>query len=764
MKRALLSCGASIVTCCVSTSPVWAQTGATAGAESASLVEEVLVTATRRESTALAAPLSLTAIGTEELAKTGATSVTQIADRVPGLTFSTLGPNANRFFIRGIGSYAANQSPTTGMYFDETPLQTRTTTGLFSPDPIIYDLARIEVLRGPQGTLFGSSAMGGSIRFISNKPDPTRFEGNVYGEASTTEDGGDSYNVKGVLNAPIISDKLAVRIVGVHAYDAGWVDNIRPIGANIYENVGRPEAWSKDVNWLRTDAARVMIGYTPDETLRITPTFYYSSVRGGAVKPLHDEVLGVETRREARWIDEPLDTSLFNGNLLIEKDLSILGGLTVLSSTSYLDGKLDRVVDVTGFGPTQPGLTQPAGRRITIAFDSLATVEQWTQDLRIISNNDSAFGYVFGAFYNDTKAPSVIVNRVVNDFGAGAAPIQRVRDFRFEQEETALYGELTLKAGSFEFGAGGRYFQYDQTDSRMQVRPFRPVPVDYDFSVGSDESGFTPHVTAAYKPTANQNYYITYSQGFRTGGSNAPITEDQCPSALRQQLGIPDNPGPFKSDTTTNYELGAKFRAGVVQLAGAVYQIDWDDYQQADARSCGISAFTYTANAGKVRSRGGEAEITINPLDGLSLSGNVAYIDAKFLNANPTLGYKAGDALPDIPEWTYGAVAEYVMPLASAYSVRLRGDFNHVNGMRTASGTSTGPVPDRRGAYTMVNASVGVLSEANWEISLFARNLTDEIPVYGYDTGFSRGLVGGSDLSVLTSRPRTLGVSFQRSF
>ncbi len=762
MRRSFASRCAPVAALLASSSTVYAQTDTTTAAES---VEEVVVTATRREGTAIAAPLSLTAIGNQELTKSGAISVTQIADRIPGLTFSTLGPNANRFFIRGIGSFAANQSPTTGLYFDETPLQTRTSTGLFSPDPIIYDLSRIEVLRGPQGTLFGSSAMGGSIRFISNKPDPTKFEGNFYGEGSTTEDGGDSYSMKGVFNAPLIEDKLAVRVVGVHAYDAGWIDNVRPIGADIFENANRPEAWSKDVNWLRTDAARVMIGFTPNETLRITPTFYYSQVRGGAVKPLQDEVLGVESRREARWLDEPLDTRLFNGNLLVEKDLHILGGLTLLSSSSYLDGTLDRIVDVTGFGPSQPGLTQPAGRRITIAFDSLAKVEQWTQDLRVISKNDGPLSYVFGAYYNDTQAPTVIVNRVINDFGAGAAPIQRIRDFQFEQTETALYGELTFTTGAFELGAGGRYFHYDQTDSRLQVRPFRTVPVDYDFSVDSKESGFTPHVTVAYKPNADQNFYVTYSQGFRTGGSNAPITEDQCPSALRQQLGIPDNPGPFKSDTTTNYEVGAKVRARGMQFAGAAYQIDWDDYQQADARSCGISAFTYTANAGKVRSRGGEAEVTFNLLEGLSLSGNVAYIAAKFLTRNPALGYAAGEALPDIPEWSYGGVIEYVAPLFTAYSVRLRSDANHMVGMRTASGTSTGPVPDRRSAYTMVNASAGLLSDQDWELSLFVRNLTDEIPVYGYDTGFARSLVGGqSDLSALTARPRTIGLSLQKNF
>ncbi len=769
MNRTYLSCGASIAALWVSSAPVWAQSvesnSPATDADPAAVLHEVVVTATRRESTAIAAPLSLTAIGSQELTKTGATSVTQIADRVPGLTFTTLGPNANRFFVRGIGSYAANQSPTTGLYFDETPLQTRTSTGLFSPDPIIYDLARIEVLRGPQGTLFGSSAMGGSIRFISNKPDTSRFEGNFYGEAATTEDGGDSYNVKGMLNAPIVQDKLAVRIVGVQAYDAGWIDNIRPLGDDIFENLDRPEAWDRDVNWLRTRAARVMIGFTPNDTLRITPTLYYSNVRGGAVKPLQDEVLGVENRREARWIDEPLDTTVFNGNLLVEKDVEFLGGLTLLSSSSYLDGELDRLVDITGYGPSQPGLTPPDGRRITIAFDSLAQVEQWTQDLRIISKNGGPLSFVVGAFYNDTKAPTVIVNRIINDFGAGASPVQRVRDFRFEQEEKALYGELTFEVGDFELGAGGRYFSYDQVDSRRQVRPFRTQPVDYDFSVSSDESGFTPHLTAAYKPSPNQNLYVTYSQGFRTGGSNAPVTEDQCPAALRQQLGIPDNPGPFKSDTTTNYEAGAKFRAGMVHFSGAVYQIDWDDYQQADERSCGISSFTYTLNAGKVRSRGSEAEITISPIDGLTLSGNVAYINAEFMAPNPILGYAKGEALPDVPEWTYGALAEYVFPVAGSFSMRVRGDFNHVSDMRTASGTSTGPLPDRRSDYSLVNASLSLLSDENWEVGLFGRNLTDESPNYGYDTGFPRELVGGqSDLSVLSTRPRTIGVSLQKSF
>ena len=751
-----LALGAAMAT------PSFAQ--ASASSETVSS-DDTVVTATRREGTAIAAPLSLTAIGNEALTKTGAASITQIADRIPGLSFTTRGPNASNYSIRGIVSAASNQSPTTGLYFDETPLQVRTSTGLFSPDPIIWDLSRVEVLRGPQGTLFGSSAMGGSIRFISNKPNPDKFEGNVYGEASRTKQGGDSYNIKAVLNVPIVSETLAVRLVAVHSYDAGWVDNVRPIGADIFENVNRPETHVKDVNWLKTDAVRVMVGFTPDDTLRITPTLYYSRVKGGAVKPIQDVVHGVRNRLESKWIDEPLYTRMINANLLVEKDVDLLGGMTFLSSTSHLDAKLNRVADVTGFGPTQPGLVQPAGRRITIAFDSRQPVKQWTQDFRVVSKNDGPLSYVFGAYYNDTKSPTFVTNRVVNDFGAGAAPIQRFRNFGFRQKEKALYGELTYKLEDFEFSAGGRYFRYDQTDSRLQIRPFRATPVDYNFVVNTKESGFTPHLTAAYKPTPNQNFYITYSQGFRTGGSNAPITEDQCSAANRALLGIPDNPGPFKSDKTTNYEAGAKFRMHGAQFSGAVYQIDWSDYQQADTRSCGVSSFTYTANAGKVRSRGGEAEVTITPVDGLSLSGNLAYINAKFRTANPNLGFAVGDRLPDVPDFSYGAVAEYSFPLTDDFSIRLHGDFNHVPGMQTTTGSGTGPTPDRRPAYTMVNTSVSLISAQDWELSLFVRNLTDAIPVYGYDQGFERDLVGGrSDNSVISSRPRTIGASIQKKF
>ncbi len=765
MNRSYRFHTASIAALLLASTTAWAQTSSGTTAAETVTTDDIIVTATRRDSTVIAAPLSITAIGNAELTKTGAGSITQIADRIPGLTFATLGTGANRFIIRGIGSFASNQSPTTGLYFDETPLQVRTSTGLFSPDPIIYDLARVEVLRGPQGTLFGSSAMGGSIRFISNKPDASKFEGSVYGEAAHTTDGGDSYNVKAMLNIPLAEDKLALRIVGVHSYDAGWIDNISPVTLNPHENLDKPNLREKDVNWVRTNAVRAMLAFTPDDTLRITPSLYYSRVKGGAVKPLQDVAVGIKKRVEGRWIPEPLKTSVKSGNMLVEKDVDLLGGATILSSSSYTEAKLDRVVDVTGFGPLQGGLPTPPGRAILLSFNAYQKLKQFTQDLRVTSTGDGPLSYVIGGYYNNNKAPSLILSLVEQDYGLGYNPTQRIRDFRFKQKEAAAYGELTFKTGPFELAAGGRYFHYNQTDSRAQIRPFRAVPVDYDFSVTTKESGFTPHLTASYKPSPNQNFYATYSQGFRTGGVNAPLTEAECPVAQRRLLGIPDNPGPFKSDKVTNYEVGAKIRTHGVQVTGAAYQVDWQDYQQATSRSCGLTGFSFTANAGKVRSRGGEAEVTIKPVEGLTLSGNMAYIKATFLRANPSLRFAKGDRLPDVPDFTYGASAEFTMPVNDSFSVQLRGDFNHVPSMRTATGTSTGATPDRRPKYTMANASASLVSTQDWELSLFVRNLTDASPVFGYDTGYPRSAVGGaSDMSALVGRPRTMGVSFQKGF
>lgn len=716
---------------------------------------EITVTATRRSESMQDVPISMSVIDEAAMTKAGVLDFGQLADRIPGLTYAANGIGQTRYFIRGVGQIAVNQSPTTGVYFDETPLQVRVTTGYFQPEPILYDLSRVEVLRGPQGSLFGSSSMGGTVRFISNKPDPHELEASVSAGMSDTKDSdANSYNIKGMINLPMFDERAALRVVALHSNDAGWIDDVRPLTSNVFENLDRPSAIVEDVNWTRTNAVRAMFLVEPSDTLRITPTLYFQRARSGANKPQSDEIFGAERNLRARWINEYLTNELFTGNLLIEKDIDALGGMTLTSSSSRLDAKLDRLADLTPFN--NPQFSQ---NRTQVGFFSLQEVEQWTQDLRIVSRNDSPLQYVLGAYYNDTDTPTVVTNRVLNAWGGAINPEQRLRDFRFEQTEWAVYGELSYRLGDFKLAAGGRYFNYEQTDSRFQRRP---RGVDYDFSEDSDEDGFSPRVVLSYAPTQSQNYYVSYAQGFRTGGSNAPITEDACPSAIREQLGIPDVPPPFESDEVKTYEIGTKLvLRNSIAINAAAYKIDWTEYQQSVTRECGGTAsFGFSGNAGSVESRGFDLEVIVEPLDGLRFNGAVAGVDATFEAPVPSLGIEAGERLWDVPEWTYSGGAEYRFDFLTTMTGAVRADASYVGS--SASALSSVSPPRMRESYTMVNFSADI-GRDNWNLTFFINNLTDITPNYGLD--FIHGNIPIDDpFSRLTSRPRTIGLTLSTTF
>lgn len=721
----------------------------------AHFLAEVTVTATRRSENMQDVPISMSVIDEAMMAKSGMLDFGQLADRIPGLTYAANGLGQTRYFIRGVGQIAVNQSPTTGVYFDETPLQVRVTTGYFQPEPILYDLNRVEVLRGPQGSLFGSSSMGGTVRFISNKPDPHELAASVSAGMSDTKDSdANSYNIKSMLNLPMFDERAALRIVALHSNDSGWIDDVRPLTSDVFENLDRPSAIVEDVNWTRTNAVRAMFLVEPDDTLRITPTLYFQRARSGVNKPQSDEIFGAERNLRARWINEYLTNELFTGNLLIEKDIDALGGMTLTSSSSRLEAKLDRMTDLTPYN--NPQFSQ---NRTQIGFFSLQEVEQWTQDLRIVSRNDAPLQYVAGAYWNDTNTPTVVTNRVLNAWGGVLDPIQRLRDFRFEQTEWALYGELSYRLGDFKLAAGGRYFSYEQVDSRFQRRP---GGVDYDFSESSEEDGFSPRVVFSYAPTPSQNYYVSYAQGFRTGGANAPITEDACPAAIREQLGIPNVPPPFESDEVETYEIGAKLvLRNSIAVNAAAYKIDWNEYQQSITRECGgTSSFAFSGNAGSVESRGFDLEVVIEPIDGLRFNGAVAGVDATFNSPVPSFDIAAGDRLWDVPEWTYSAGAEYRFDFLSAMTGALRADASYVGS--SASALSSVSPPRIRGSYTMVNLGAE-LGRDNWTLALFVNNLTDTTPNYGLD--FIHGDIPIDDpFSRLTSRPRTIGFTLSTSF
>ena len=212
---------------------------------------EVVVTALKRRQPLQDAPASVSVLPEELLHRLNATDFSRIADAVPGVAFATTGPGNSQYIIRGIGGVGFVQSPTTGVYLDETPLQTRTLRGFSQPDPQLFDVSRVEVLRGPQGVLFGSSSMGGLVRIVSNQPDTSRVAARAEGSVATVRDGGVSWDAKGMLNLPIIADTLALRLSGSVVRQGGWVDDLRPTTGNLTENQGTSRV-RKDVNWTRT--------------------------------------------------------------------------------------------------------------------------------------------------------------------------------------------------------------------------------------------------------------------------------------------------------------------------------------------------------------------------------------------------------------------------------------------------------------------------------------------------------------------------------
>lgn len=297
---------------------------------------DVVVTALKREQEIQDVPASVSVLSNELLRNFNATDFSRVVDAVPGVAFATTGPGNSQYIIRGIGGVGFVQSPTTGIYLDEMPLQTRALRGFSQPDPQLFDVARVEVLRGPQGVLFGSSSMGGLVRIVTNQPDATGMAARAEGSVATVRDGGMSWDTKGMLNVPIVTDILALRITGSIVRQGGWIDDVRPATGNLTENVGTGRV-KEDVNWTRTGAVRGALRWTPTSTLAITPSLVWQNAFSNADRPHSDVTFGKRARVKARYQDTFARDRFVAGSLRVENSFDALGGLGLISNSSYLD-------------------------------------------------------------------------------------------------------------------------------------------------------------------------------------------------------------------------------------------------------------------------------------------------------------------------------------------------------------------------------------------------------------------------------------------
>jgi outer membrane receptor protein involved in Fe transport len=700
---------------------------------SAPTLGEVIVTATRRQEPLHAVNLSATALTGEEVRDSGIHDLDDLLDRVPGLSFTNDGFPGYRIAVRGITSGTiAEARPLTAFYLDETPLMTLTGTAAAvaygGPRVQAVDLERLEVSRGPQGTLFGTSAMGGAVRMIMYRPDVTRMTWNATAGYSSTARGGDNLELDAILNLPLAAGQAAARISGFHREIGGFTDNI-------------PRS-VRDVDAADISGGRLALLWNASGNLTVL-----ASVHGQhrAMDGLSAADVSAGRYSQARWSAEQDDETWWLYNLTLDYELP---GAQLRSITSYLDRRPDYAFDITAFVDRVLGVFSPTWNQ----FDD--RVRDVIQEIRLVSQNESHIAWLVGAYYQsqdrwlkaETPSPGfdALTGGLAASFGyPDTLGIERT-DASLRQR--AFYGEASLAlAPHWEVTAGARWFRFDQEVEQLGDGLFNAGRSVLNGS--SREEGVTPRIGIAYRPYDGFHLYANAAQGFRPGGSNQfnEETVELCADEL-EQLGYTGVPPPFESDSLWSYELGGRMRAetGTFLLDGALYYIDWDDMQTLKALQCGLG---FAENAGHAVSKGAELELQWRPTRALDLAIALAYTDVRLAEDAPNVSGEEGERIPTVARWAASVSARQEFALSRRWQGFVQADYRFVDATWNDFDQAIRVrVPSRQ----LVNLRAG-LDDGRWSVEVFADNTLDERAVLAH----SNNLVG--EWQVIAP-PRTFGV------
>ncbi|NIB39073.1 TonB-dependent receptor [Pseudomaricurvus alkylphenolicus] len=726
-------------------------------------LEEVVVTATKRSETLQDVSMSISAMTGDSLERVGATDFADIATSVPSLSLRSSGPGRTKLNIRGV-SAATGVAPTVSFYIDEMPVSTISSGSSTSfaqaiVDPKMYDLERVEVLRGPQGTLYGSSSMGGTVRLITRQPVIGEFEGKVQAEMSSTKDGDLNHKLNGVVNAPL-GEKAALRVVGSYTDTDGYIDRIN-------SNTG--EEFADNVNSEETTSVRAALRVELGDNAYIQPYVFTQKTEMDG-KPNFDGPLRDLEQGSPFDAKEPFEDEFTMTNLTYGHDFD---GFSLLVSWSKVDREFTNAEDISD-GYSLIGIDPP-----NAAFsDEDVELDDETIEARLSSNNDSPLQWLIGAYQKEAESDSGY--RMMRGWDAlsefGLANTQKLQEY----EETAFFGEVT----------------YDITDQLVLTLGLRSLDYDYHSKeenwgwafTGGDrttanvrdaklsDDDLNSKVTLTYHINEDSQVYATMSDGTRPGGINRVIPRSEDPNepvgfACNNDLialGVSD-PGAYEGDEVKNAEVGWKsmIGGGAVRFNGAIYRVKWEDIQQVVTTS-GVCGNNFTANIGEAESTGVELELTAALSENLTLSAGLGYIDATFKEDVPSAGIEDGDLLADVPEWTYNLSLDYVIPAKNG-EFFIVGTYNYVDETLELPGKASDDVSGSgidsgnvRPDYSILDLRAGYTSEDGWEAVLFVDNATDEEAIYGYNDAIAFAF-SGSDPTV-RNRPRTIGASISYSF
>ncbi len=759
------------------------------------VLEEITVTATKRTTGLQEIPMSITAITGDSLERNGVADFTDVAMSVPSVSFRSAGPGRTKLNIRGI-SAATGVAPTVSFYLDEMPVQTissGSTTSFAQTiiDPKMFDLERVEVLRGPQGTLYGSSSMGGTIRLITRQPTVDQFESSVGADVSSTTGGGTNFRLNGMVNVPM-GESFALRVVASYTDNDGYFDRIA--------SGDGPDAagtvFASNVNTEETISVRAALRWEINENSYIQPSIFTQTTEMDG-KPNFDNPTSSSAQIAAYDAAEPFDDEFTMVNLTYVYDFQ---SSSLLASFSTIDREFKNIEDITDGSVlifdalgmlSAPGFSQ-----------ELVDLEDDTIEIRLTSSGDNTkMPWVLG-FYNkdavvdagyrmgpgwdpiDVWDASIACpdqpncpgqDGVLDVYFNGLANTQKLQEY----EETAFFGELTYNFNdSFGITAGLRSLDYK----------FHSLEENWGFAFNGDEDRSTASVRDATISATDENYklaltymfgddnqaYVSTSTGSRPGAINRVIPRSEDPAEPigfacnndLNALGV-DDPSGYKGDEVTSTELGLKMTFNdSLRVNAAVYDVTWDDVQQLVLTSaeCGNN---FTANLGKASSTGLELELTAALGDNATMFFNIGYVDAQFEETIQAAGNNIivakGDSLADVPRWTYNVSVDYGIP-ASGGEYYLFGNVNYVGSTLEVPGRDNSDVTrfgidsgNVRAEYTVLDLRAGYVSESGWEASIYVDNVTNTTAVYGYNDAIAFAF--NPDDPTVRNRPRTAGVS-----
>ena len=741
-------------------------------------LEEVTVTAQKVTENLRDVPISISVVKGTQLTDQHITDTADITRVVPNFSFSSNGnPGSNVLEMRGISSTAG--ASTIGIYLDDVAITQRVggNYNVAQPEPYLLDIDQIEVLRGPQGTLYGASSEGGLIKFRTNPVNLTQFGGTASAGVSSTEHGdGPNYDVSGVLNMPLIADKLGVRLGAASSYDAGYINRYS-------QDTG--ERVASGVNDHRTDVARLALEARPADGLIIKPTIFYQRLTYGssdtitlALGPdstngrVRDNgsdtmiVPSVTLQYDLGWSDFTSVTSDYTRNAPFVFDGTEFNSVYI--GSCFLDGQCGTpaVPDLQGnlSGTKISALPAPAVdemferqvseelRLASTPYTGSGVPLSWVGGLYFVNSGSRSVDYEYISHFNETFTALYGAANLNSIFG-GPLPNEVIYQAtkRFSEKQYSAFGDLSYyPTTALRISVGARYLQAAQTFDRTAFGF-----LNGGTSASSDSSrdhALTPRLTANYEVTPETSVYTTVSKGFRLGAPNPPVPTQFCSGDLAN-LGLTAAPNAYVHEDLRNYEVGVKTRPdNRVSLDASAFYITWDHLQQYFVLpTCG---FTFSENVGAARSYGGELQLAVRPLNALTLQVAVGYTNATLTQPIAGLGVQQGTPVEGVPRWNGTVSGDYEHELNASLTGFLRLNYNYTGSSHGALLTTDADY--NRPDYSLVGGSIGVI-RSDWEMQLYAKNLFNDRKII--QTPDHATLPVGYPLT-----PRTIGLSVSGRF